>query len=317
MADSGGIRFGVDLITLYDPSFWGIEDFNSFYDNSVLPPEAFWDRALDTLAGTGVEGVEITFGPGHWQNALTRYGSGTAFREAVEGRGLTVCSGFYTGLVLGGDWQPEERQRAVFEEVAAYAEFLAESGCDIMITGLPMRRSWDADEPLFVDVDYAARLADVLNRMGYETLKRGVRLAIHPETHAVFWLQRDLDLFLALTDPVYVGFCPDTAHITLGGTDVVDVFRKHYQRVIISHWKDAKGRVPVHYRIDENIFKSHHRFFSRVGTGDVDWKSWAEGFANVGWQGWAILELDAAADPPAQIAAAKQFVDANLVPILT
>ena len=168
------------------------------------------------------------------------------------------------------------------EEVAAYAEFLAESGCDIMVTGLPMRRSWDADEPLFVDVDYASRLADVLNRMGYETLKRGVRLAIHPETHAVFWLQRDLDLFLALTDPVYVGFCPDTAHITLGGTDVVDVFRKHHQRIIITHWKDAKGRVPVHNRIDENIFKSHHPFFSRVGTGDVNWKSWAEGLRKGG-----------------------------------
>ena len=77
-----------------------------------------------------------------------------------------------------------------------------------MIAGLPMRQSWDDDPPLFVDHAYAMDLAGLINQMGYVALKRGVRLAIHPETHAVFWLRRDLDLFMALTDPVYVWFCP-------------------------------------------------------------------------------------------------------------
>ena len=37
-------------------------------------------------------------------------------------------------------------------------------------------------------------------------------------------------------------------------------------RVIITHWKDALSGVPVKYPIDENIFRSHHPFFARVGT---------------------------------------------------
>lgn len=311
----GHLRFGVDLITLYDPSFWGIADFNAFYNNEVLSPDVFWDRALDTLGEAGVDGVEITFGPGHWENALARYGSAEEFRRAVEARNLTVCSGFYTGLVLGGDWQSAGRQEAIMTEVADYADFLSSAGCDIMIAGLPMRTTWDAKPPSFVDLDYASRLADVINRMGYETLTRGVRLAIHPETHAVLWLKRDIDLFMALTDPVYVGFCPDTAHITLGGTNPVDVLREHSGRIIIAHWKDAKGRPPVHMAIDENIFKSHHPYFSRVGTGEVDWPSWVRTLRDLNFDGWAILELDAAADPPAQIAAAKQFVETTLLPI--
>ena len=45
METNGNLKFGVDLITLYDPSFWGITDFNSFYDNTVLSPDVFWDRA--------------------------------------------------------------------------------------------------------------------------------------------------------------------------------------------------------------------------------------------------------------------------------
>ena len=226
-----------------------------------------------------------------------------------------VCSGFYTGLVLEGDPLPEPRRTAILGEVAEYADFLRESGCDIMVAGLPMRRTWDDDPPLFVDAAYSIDLADLINQMGYETLKRGVRLAIHPETHAVFWLKRDLDLFMQLTDPVYVSFCPDTAHITLGGTDPVEVLREHHGRIIISHWKDAKGRPPIRFPINEDIFRSHHPYFARVGSGEVDWVSWVKMLRDVRFQGWAILELDAAPDPPAQLAAAKHFVETTLLPI--
>lgn len=315
MADGRNLRFGVDLITLYDPPFWGVPNFNDFYNNAVVSPEMFWDRALDTVAATGVDGIEVTFGPGHWRNALTRYGSADKFKDAVSQRGLEVCSGFYTGLVLEGDWRPAERQAAVIEDVGAYADFLHEAGADIMVCGLPMRTSWDAEPPAFVDLDYVHGLSDLLNRMGYATLRRGVRLAIHPETHAVLWLKRDLELFLLLTDPIYVNFCPDTAHITLGGTDPCDVLAEHHQRVILTHWKDAKGRMPKHYPIDENIFRAHHPYFSRVGTGEVNWGRWIRLLREIGYQGWAILELDAASDPSHQIVAAREFVESCLLPI--
>ena len=316
MSDTNGnLKWAIDMITLYDPGFWGVDDFNKFYDNSVLSPHDFWDRALDTVASTGIQGIEVTFGPGHYKNALERYGSAEKFQAALSSRSLEVCSGFYTGLVLGGDWQDEQRQKEIYEEVADYADFLAAAGSDIMVAGLPMRTSWDAEPPVFVNHDYASRLADVINRMGYVCAKRGVRLAIHPETHAVFWLKRDIDLFMLLTDPVYVGFCPDTAHLTTGGGDATEIVRQHRGRVIIAHWKDALSGVPVKYPIDENIFRSHHPFFARVGTGEVDWPAWTRMLRDTGYQGWAIIELDAAANPPETIRAAKAYVDATLRPI--
>ena len=314
MEANGNLRFGVDLITLYDPSFWGKTDFNAFYDNTILSPDVFWDRGLDTLAEAGVDGVEITFGPGHWRNALARYGSADAFRNAVNSRG----SGGLQRLLHRSSPRrgPSGTETAaILGEVAEYADFPPRSGCDIMIAGLPMRQSWDNDPPMFVDHAYAVDLAGLINQMGYVALKRGVRLAIHPETHAVFWLRRDLDLFMALTDPVYVWFCPDTAHITTGGTNPVDVLRDHHGRVIISHWKDAKGRPPILYPIDDNIFRSHHPYFARVGSGEVDWVSWAKTLRDIKFQGWAILELDVAPDPPSQLAAAKKFVETTLLPI--
>lgn len=313
--ETRNLKLGIDLITLYDPAFWGIDDFNRFYDDTVLLPEQFWDRALDTLEASGVQGVELTFGPGHWKNAVAHYGSPAAFREALTARSLEVCSGFYTGLVLKGDWRLPARQEEIVEEVAAYADFLTACGCDVMIAGLPLRTSWDADPPLFIDLSYAAPLADLLNRIGYVAATRGVRLAIHPETHAVLWLRRDIDLFLSLTDPVYVGFCPDTAHITTGGGDPCDIVRAHASRVVITHWKDAKGRVPVRVPIDENTFKSHHPFFTHVGAGEVDWQRWMRTLRDVRYEGWAIIELDAAPDPPRTIEAARTFVETALLPI--
>lgn len=313
-ASSPAPKLAVDLITLYDTSFWGVDDFNAFYDNSILPPEKFWDRALDTVADTEVQGIEVTFGPGHWRNALSRYGSAEHFADEVRDRGLRVCSGFYTGLVLDGDWRPAERRAAILEEVRDYADFLRRTGGDIMVAGLPMRRSWDDPEPQYVDLAYAQGLADVLNRMGRECLQQGVRLAIHPETHAVLWHRRDIDLFMLLTDPTFVSLCPDTAHITLGGTNPCDVVRDHAGRIVLTHWKDALGEVDKLQRIDAGVFKSHHSHFAPVGAGEVDWPQWVRTLREIGYDGWCILELDAAADPRAAIVQARDFVRTSLRP---
>lgn len=315
MGSNARLRFAVDLITLYDASLWGVENYNEFYNNAILSPEVFWDRALDLLATTGIEGIEVTFGPGNWRSALSRYGSAEAFSKAVASRGMEVCSGFYTGLVLDGDWRPEQRQADILSEVNDYARFLNAVGSDIMVVGLPMRKTWDADDPMFVDMDFAKRLGDLLNRMGYAALRQGVRLAIHPETNAVFWLRRDLDLFMLVTDPAYVYFCPDTAHITLGDTDPCDVLQAHHQRVILTHWKDAKGRMPVHYPIDENIFRAHHPYFARVGTGEVNWGRWIRVLRDIAYEGWSVIELDAASRPVEVIKEARTFVETSMLPV--
>ncbi len=306
------LKVGLELIMLYDPPFWNLTEFNDFYNPAVLSPEKFWDRALDTVADTGVDGIEITWGPGNWQSALTRYGSGKAFKDALDQRGLELCSCFVASLVVNGGWHAGDDPSEVVNEITECSAFLADAGCDILITGLPLRRTWNAEPPMFVDHAYAEELAGVINAMGYAAARNGVRLAIHPEAHAVFWLKRDIDLFLSLTDPVYVWFCPDTCHITLGRGDPVEIMREHKGRLLISHWKDARGAVPVRYPIDENVFKSHHPFMARMGEGQVDWHSVVRLMREISFSGWAVLELDAAADPPMQIREAAQFADRML-----
>lgn len=184
-----------------------------------------------------------------------------------------------------------------------------------MVVGLPPRATWHSEDRVLVDLDYAQRLADLLHRMGYETLRRGVKMALHPKTHGVFWLRRDIDLFMLLTDPVYVYFCPDTAHISLGEGDPVAIVRDHGSRIIISDWKDALEPVSAHDEIDENHLTDLHTHYARIGLGRVDWAGLAKAYRDIRYRGWVVLELDAARDPRQLILSAREFVEHSVLPI--
>jgi sugar phosphate isomerase/epimerase len=314
---TGRPRLSMDMITFFNAKLWGYEHFTELWRPGAVPPEVFWDRALEVIAKSGIVGVEITGGMASYKSALARYGSAEGFANALKGFGLELSSGFHTGMLYdsegkwdstGMNWANPARQADLLHEVEEYASFLRAAGSEVLVMGLPMRKSWNAAEPRFVDLDYAQRLADLLNRVGYTARMNGVRFAIHTEARSAFWLRRDIDLFLLLTDPVYVDFCPDTAHITLGGSDPADILADHASRVALTHWKDARGTVTPHVVIDDNIEAALHPMFARVGTGVMDWHRWARKLREVNYDGWAIIELDAAEDPGYELATARAYV---------
>lgn len=315
-------RLGMDMITFFNGPFWGYRTFSELTVPGAVSPHVFWDRALDIIAASGIEGVEIAGGFSHYSTALERYASADGFRRALANRALELCSGFYAGMLLDTDgrrdstaWLRPDRQEAVLDEVARYADFLRESGAGVMVMATPMRKTWNDPEPQFVGPELAGRFADLVNRMGYVARTHGVRLAVHPEAHAMLWLRRDIRLILTLTDPVYVDFCPDTAHITLGGSNPVDIYLEHSERIAITHWKDARGTVSPHVLIDDEISPSHHPMFANIGEGIVDWTGWAQALSRTRYSGWAILELDAAPDPGRAMSDAARFVREHLYPI--
>lgn len=316
------LKLAMDFVTLHNGPFWGLTHFNEFANPDAVPYDVYWDRALDVVGSTGLEGIEITGGVSSWRNALKRYGSAEAFASAAGDRGLELASAFYPGLMRDSEhkrnhtaWEQPARQEELLQDIAELADFVRDAGAEDIIIGLPMRKTWNDPEPRFIDLDYVQRLAHLLNRMGYIARTHGVRLSLHAEAHAVFWLRRDIDLFLALTDPVYVGFCPDTGQISMGGTNPVDVLADHYDRVSITHWKDATGPVSAHVPIDTLISASHHDVFARVGTGVIDWHAWTRKLREVNYSGWVVIELDAAADPVAELRTAREFVEAAALPI--
>lgn len=323
MAEQRNLIFSTDLVTFYDPSFWGMaggmDVLRNLFTSGGWDPLRFWEQILSSAKAAGLDGIEITFAPGDWYSAQRAYGSAAGFAKALAAHGLALSSGYFSTRIPGTDryanFDDPADHTQVLEMAAGYAEFLRACGSDVLIASLPLRASRNAEPPVFVDLKRAEIMADLLNRMGYTTLKHGVKLTVHPEAFSMFRNSRDVDLFMLLTDPTYVFLCPDTAQFTVAGSDPLEIVKRHRDRLVITHWKDAVGPAPADVPIDETIYDRQIQWFAAVGSGVVDWPAWLRLLRDVNYQGWAVLELDAAPDPVGDLRRIKQYIERSLAPI--
>lgn len=315
MAATENLRFGVDLVTFFHPGFWGVDSYDAIVDYAKAEPRKFWDKILDSIQASGVTGVELTFSPFNWQDAIKTYGSVEGFAAELSKRGLQLASGFFAELEASGDFTEAAAQDAIIAKAELYADFIKACGGDVMVIGAPMRQTPGAEPVRFRDFDQARIIADFLNRLGAILYKKGVKLAVHTEAHSIFAAARDVDLLMLLTDPTYVHMCPDTAHIILEGSDPIQLVDRHHERMVIAHWKDAIGKMPVDTPIGKDIHERHRPYFCGFGLGRVDWPAWIRLLRDRQFSGWAILELDAAPDPVGDIANGLTLVRQSLLPI--
>ncbi|MDQ1050022.1 sugar phosphate isomerase/epimerase [Streptomyces sp. V4I2] len=297
-------RFATDIITFYHPDFWGLESADAVRGWAAANPERFWERVMHALVDAGVTGIELTFAPGDIDSTLRAFGSATAFRDELASRDLSVVSAFIAGSDAP-DWRHGENLPAILADAERRAAFLADVGADLLVTGLPMRTTYGTRPPFFVDAAYMTRMADIAHAVGEAVARHGVRLAFHTESNSTLWYERDIDLFMALTDPRYVWLCPDSCHIALGGGDPVAVARRHTPRIALAHWKDAVRPIDVDLTIDDTVFAQQQPYMTALGTGIVDWQGWADAMSRTPGAGTVLVELDEAADPVAALRAGK------------
>jgi sugar phosphate isomerase/epimerase len=320
MPATPNIRFATDLVTFYNPAYWGgsgdLGAIGSLFEWGEWTPETFWNRVLDDVKEAGLDGIELTFRPGDWRSALQAYGSADAFAEAVTSRGLAVASGFLSNFVDDGKRQLSFTNRddhaEYVEVVGRYAEFLAACGCNLIVATLPIRKDRTAQPPMFVDLRTAEIACDGLHLAAAAAAQHGVTLAMHPEAFTMFRSSRDVDLFMSLLDPTYVNLCPDTAQFTVAGSDPVAIGERHKDRIVLTHWKDATGPAPDDVHIDDTIFARQVQWFAPVGKGIVDWPAWMRLMRDIRYTGWAVFELDVTPDPLGELKNIRRFVDESL-----
>ena len=301
-------RFATDVITFYHPGFWGLDSADALRTWARDHPRPFWERVMDALAKAGVTGLELTFAPGDIDSALRAFGSAASFRRELAARGLSVVSAFIAGSDAP-DWRQGGNLPAIVADAERRAAFLAEAGAELLVTGLPMRTTFGTRPPFFVDAGYMTRMADIAHVVGEAVSRYGVKLAFHTESNSTLWYERDIDLFMTLTDPRYVWLCPDSCHIALGGGDPVAVARRHSQRIALAHWKDAVKPIDVELTIDETVFAQQQPYMTELGTGIVDWRAWADAMSRTPGADIVLVELDEAADPVAALRAGKAVVE--------
>ena len=301
-------RYATDIITFYHPQFWGLNTDAELQEWVAGNPDKFWETVLGVLAETGVPGVELTFAPGSIENVIRTFGSGAAFKRELDTRGLSVVSSFIADPSLP-NWRTADDLGVIVADAERRAAFLVEVGADMLVTGLPMRRTYGERPAFFVDAPYMTRMAEIAHTIGEAVSRLGVKLAIHTESNSSLWLERDIDLFMSFTDPNYVWLCPDSCHIALGGGDPVAVARRHAQRIALAHWKDAVGPISEKMVIDHTIYAQQQRFMCGLGDGVVDWKGWSDAMLETPGSEIVLIELDAATDPVTALRAGRTFVE--------
>ena len=236
------------------------------------------DRVLSEMRGLGLAATEL--GP-------TGYlGDDPAqVRARLDRYGLRLVGGFLP-VVLHADpaLDLSEAEQAI--------RTLAAAGSDVVVLAA---RSADGsyDRKVSMDADEWRNLLGNLKRLRDLIADLGLTPTLHPHVGTAI---EDRAAVLRLIESSDIALCLDTGHLVIGGTDPLELVRSVAERVAHVHLKDV--RLPVAATVsggDTSYIGAVRRgLYAPLGAGDLDIAGIVDALEAVGYQGWYVLEQDAA-----------------------
>jgi inosose dehydratase len=244
---------------------WGLE----------LPP----DRVLAEMAALGFDATEL--------GAEGYLGSDVdEITARLDAHGLRLVGGFVP-LVLHDAVEADAAVAAASES----ARTLAGAGAEVFVTAAVTDWDWGPRRPL-TDGQWAALLR-MLDRVGSIARDHGLRQVLHPHVNTVVEQADEVQRVLEASD---VALCLDTGHLVIGGLDPVDLVARAAHRVGHVHLKDVDvatarrvtaGELSLMDGVQAGMFRA-------LGDGDVAVGGVVRGLRSAGYDGWYVLEQDAA-----------------------
>jgi inosose dehydratase len=259
------------------PISWGVCEVPGW--GLQLPP----DRVLAEMAGLGLEATEL--GPTGY--LPTDPG---ALRELLAGHGLELVAGFVP-VVLH---DPAARE-ATLAAATASARTLASAGAEVFLSAVVT----DADWAPRIRLDGAGwrHLVDMLARLDDLAAEHGLVHALHPHVGTLVETGEDVRRVLESSD---VGWCLDTGHLMIGGTDPTGFGDDAGERVRHVHLKDVRAEVAARLRAGEVslVEATRQGLFCPLGQGDARVDDTLAALQRSGYDGWYVLEQDTALTGP-------------------
>jgi len=216
---------------------------------------------LDSIAGAGYEGVEIT------NTMVGPYAEEpSAFASELEARGLSLAAFAYAtdGFTDPGRWEDDLLgARRAIEFVRGFPE---------PRLGLGGAASPAGDRHT-EKLDQAIKFYSEVGRLG---LRAGVSVNVHPHSHHGSLLEtaQEYGYLLDRLDPELVSFGPDTGHIVRGGQDLLACLQAHIGRITHLHLKDA----------------TQDRQWAPLGQGGCDYPAVMRLLEQANYDGWVVAE---------------------------
>ena len=229
-------------------------------------------QAIDDIAALGFSGIQLR------DSAIRRWAENPdELKALLAARKLT-----FVALSSGSVTSDPSKLDANLALHVEHARFLQKVGGHyLQVTDeRPAGR-----EP--VAEDYR-RMAWALTELGRRTADVGVPLALHPHMGALSQSPTEIARILDAADPRLVRLELDIAHYAQGGGNPVQAVREYGGRLLFLHIKDVESPVPGGKR-------DSYRFVE-LGRGKVDVRGVFAALQSVGFDGWAIVELDEVPD---------------------
>jgi inosose dehydratase len=227
-------------------------------------------KAIEDVGAVGFRGIQLR------ASAVERFGDRPAELKELLAKHRLEFPVLSSGN-LGIDPAREAEEMALH---VRHAKFIRAAG------GMYLQIIDSRPKRALVPADYR-RLGTLLTELGKRTADLGVPLVYHHHMNSIGERPEEIDAVLEAVDPRYAALLFDTAHYQQGGGDPVAGIRKYAERIKALHVKDLQP---------EGGGKRAYRFVE-LGRGQVDLKAVFGALKQVGFTGWAIVELDRVPDP--------------------
>ena len=229
------------------------------------------------------------------------------FKALLERYGLTLSA------LYGGGRFSDAGQ---YQETVAYntrvAKFVAANGSDRIVFGPRGPRTEGG-----TTLEELKTAAKTINEAAKRCFDLGVKACVHPHLYTEIQNENEIDVIMELTDPNYVFFCPDTAHLTKAGMDPVAIMRRYKERIAYVHIKDVTPDEP-----DRDLFPvlsgtEAIPIFCELGLGTVDFPPVIRLLEEIGYDGWITIEIDQSTSTPLKsLEICRDYVEQKLgIPI--
>lgn len=218
--------------------------------------------------------------------------------------GISVCGGWFSGLLLDGDIAAEK------DRIAAQMDLFKAMNAPCIVYGETAGTiQGDRNAPLSTKRKLSIEEVRVYGRkmtaFAEWCAEQGMPLSYHHHMAAPIETEAEVDLFMANTGPA-LQLLYDAGHMAFAGGDVLRVIDNHHARINHVHTKDVRmGVINSLDRTRESFLDAVIKgAFTVPGDGSLDFEQIVKRLAAHGYEGWFVVEAeqDPIANPPLAMA---------------
>lgn len=254
------------------PISWGVCEVPGW--GRVLPPET----VLAEMAALGITATELG-PPGYLPAGAPELGA------LLDEHGLGLVGGFFATTL-------HDASPSTVDDATKVAELLANAGGDVLVLAAATGLDGYDDRPALADEAWTA-LVDTAGAIAERAAALGVRTVLHPHVGTYVETYAEVERFLHDSDLL---LCVDTGHLLIGGSDPVDLVRRHPRRVGHVHLKDVREDLAERVRTGATTYTQAVKdgIYVPLGAGDVDLAAMLKLLRDNDYDGWYVLEQDTA-----------------------